>query len=70
MPTNGKGCDSCIQKNLKQGEIPACFFLSVSDDVDGLTEFSVESFVAFYLKHKGMPGIQKCRHYGQHFSVG
>jgi len=50
-----KGCDSCINKNLQQNEIPACFFLSVSKDVDGLTEFSVESFVRFYLKHKGMP---------------
>ena len=47
------GCDPCIKKNLKQGEIPACFFLSISEDVADLTEFSVESFVKFYLKHKG-----------------
>ena len=49
------GCDPCIQKNLQQGEIPACFFLSVSEDVNDLTEFTAESFVSFYLKHKGMP---------------
>jgi len=53
--TKKEGCDSCIQKNLTQGEIPACFFLAVSEDVDGLTEFSMESFVSFYMKHKDMP---------------
>ena len=49
---HGDGCDPCIKKNLQSGEIPMCFYLSVSQDVDGLTEFTVESFVKFYLKHK------------------
>ena len=49
------GCDPCIQKNLRQGEIPSCFFLQVSKDVDNLQEYTMESFVRFYLKHKGDP---------------
>ena len=29
-PANhSKGCDPCIQKCLKQGEIPSCFFHAV-----------------------------------------
>lgn len=46
-----KGCDLCIEKNLKQKEIPACFFLKVSEDVNGLTDFSFESFVQFFLNN-------------------
>ena len=47
-----KGCDLCIEKNLRQREMPTCFFLSVSKDIDEVTEFTVEGFVDFYLKHK------------------
>lgn len=51
-PTNHeKGCDPCIKKNLRQSEIPACFFLKVSQDVNGLKDFSIESFVNFYLEN-------------------
>lgn len=46
-----KGCDPCIQKNLARGEIPACFYLKVSPDTSGLTSFTVDSFVNFYLQH-------------------
>ena len=27
-----KGCTPCIQKNLSQGEIPACFFKKANPD--------------------------------------
>jgi len=49
----GKGCDPCIQKNLMQGEIPSCFFRAVSDNLDGLEEYTFESFVRFYLRNRG-----------------
>lgn len=42
------GCDLCIKKNLKQKEIPACFFLKVSENVEHLTDFTFDSFVSFY----------------------
>lgn len=52
-PTNhNKGCDPCIAKNLALGEIPACFFRQVDDDLSQLTSFQAEDFVNFYLKHK------------------
>lgn len=47
-----KGCDLCIQKNLAKGEIPSCFYLKVSPDADGLSEYTIESFVDFFLKNK------------------
>lgn len=46
------GCDMCIEKNLRQDEIPACFFLKVSKEVNDLRDFSTASFVEFFLKHK------------------
>lgn len=47
-----KGCDLCIEKNLKNNEIPACFFLKISPDAENLTDFTVDGFVDFFLKHK------------------
>ena len=49
------GCDPCIKKNLSDGEVPACFWMSISDNFDGVTEYATESFVRFFLKHKGNP---------------
>lgn len=46
------GCDPCIVKNLKQGEIPSCFFLSISKEIDDLDKFTYESFVDFFIKHR------------------
>jgi hypothetical protein len=52
-PTNhDRGCDLCIRKNLKHGEIPSCFFHLVHDDISGLDEFTIDRFVRFYLEHK------------------
>ncbi len=46
------GCDPCIQKNLKAGEIPGCFFRLVDDDLSQLKEFTIESFAEFFRKKK------------------
>lgn len=50
---HGGGCDLCIRKNLKQGEIPACFFRAVSENLDGLEDYTFESFARFYLRTRG-----------------
>jgi hypothetical protein len=53
QPCNhNKGCDPCIQKNLKFGEIPSCFWSKITGGVVGKTENSVEEFIKFYLNHK------------------
>lgn len=49
---NPKGCDLCIKKNLKKREIPSCFFKLVNDDISELKEFTIESFVNFFIKNK------------------
>jgi len=49
---NAKGCDLCVKKNLKAGEIPSCFFKLVHEDISGLKEFKIENFVDFYLQNK------------------
>lgn len=46
------GCDPCIQKNIKAGEIPSCFFHLIDEDISHLKEFTIESFVKFYLSKK------------------
>lgn len=45
------GCDPCIEKNLRAGEIPSCFFKKIDEDLSGLKTFTMESFVSFYLEH-------------------
>lgn len=50
---HGEGCDRCIQKNLAREEIPACFFLKISPEVDGLTTFTFADFAAFLRQHRG-----------------
>ncbi|MCL1993434.1 MAG: DUF6485 family protein [Spirochaetes bacterium] len=49
---HNEGCDLCIQKNLKLGEIPACFWINITNGVIGQTEYSVENFTKFYLANK------------------
>ena len=53
---NNQGCNSCIQKNLKLGEIPACFWHNITNGVVGKTEYSVENFTKFYLENKKRNG--------------
>lgn len=47
-----KGCDLCIKKNLKAREIPSCFFKLVNADTSKLKEFTIESFVDFFMQNK------------------
>ncbi|NBG88701.1 hypothetical protein ISALK_09330 [Isachenkonia alkalipeptolytica] len=47
-----RGCDPCIEKNLKAGEIPSCFFRSLNPDLSEVKDFTTEDFVAFYLKQQ------------------
>ncbi len=43
-PTNhGKGCAPCIRKNLRQKEIPSCFFNLVADN-NKRTGYTFEDF--------------------------
>jgi hypothetical protein len=42
-----KGCDLCIQKNLRTGEIPGCFWLKIHDDISTWTDFSFKGFAEF-----------------------
>ncbi len=43
-PTNhDKGCSLCIAKNLKQGEVPNCFFNSL-ENTDTVTGYTFDDF--------------------------
>lgn len=44
---HSQGCDLCIQKNLRLGEIPSCFFLKVHNDIHTWDDFSINGFLAF-----------------------
>lgn len=46
-----RGCDPCIIKNLKNGEIPSCFFQKVHDDISAWDDFTIKGFVEFYNKY-------------------
>ena len=46
-----EGCDLCIKKNLKLGEIPTCFWENVSN-VIGVTDYSAENFAKFVMKYR------------------
>jgi len=45
------GCDGCIQKCLREGEIPACFFNAVSAQQENLKTFTFEEFASFVIDH-------------------
>lgn len=51
-----QGCDLCIQKNLTAGEVPSCFFLQATTDLDAVQDFSREGFAALCLGEKGKAG--------------
>lgn len=48
---HNEGCDPCIEKNLKLGEIPACFWQNVAN-VKGETQWSAEHFAGFVLEQR------------------
>lgn len=52
-PNNGSdGCDPCVRDNLLKKKMPACLFLAVHEDVSGVTDYSIEGFVEFFLSHR------------------
>ncbi len=52
-PTNHKeGCTLCIEKNLREKEIPSCFFKMVNEDISNQKEFTFEAFAEFVYKYK------------------
>lgn len=52
-----QGCDPCIKSNLDSKKMSACFFLAVSENIDGLTSYSIDSFVEFYHRcHEAQEG--------------
>ncbi len=48
---HNNGCDLCIEKNLKKGEIPTCFFKVINNDVSSVKKFTIKEFVDFYIKN-------------------
>ena len=48
-----KGCTPCIAKNLREGEIPSCFFVEVQghDECDG---YSYQHFARVVRDNLGM----------------
>ena len=45
------GCSPCVEKNLNTGEIPACFFRDIHDDLTDINDFSYKGFCDFYNKY-------------------
>ncbi len=53
-PSNhAHGCDPCIASNLAQKAMPTCFFKAVHKDTSGVTDFSINGFVAYCQAHQG-----------------
>ncbi len=58
-PINHKnGCDLCIQKNLKLGEIPSCFFNKVGDS-SKLSSFYYKDFANLVLSNEPLEKEKK-----------
>lgn len=50
-PSNhNKGCSPCIAKNLKEGEIPSCFFNKVGNEND-VKSYYFKDFAKLVLKN-------------------
>ena len=44
-PSNhDQGCNLCVEDSLKCGELPKCFFLKVTDSIEGRTDWSFKAF--------------------------
>ncbi len=50
-----KGCDPCMESNIKDGQVPNCLFQAVNPDISGVKDFSIKGFVQFYLKNNKNP---------------
>lgn len=52
-PENGgKGCDLCIKKCLKNGEIPSCFFQDVDSGGKPEGGYTYRDFADFVIKYQ------------------
>lgn len=52
-PVNqGKGCDLCITKCLKNGEIPNCFFKAVNDRKKPEGGYTYRHFAEFVIQNQ------------------
>lgn len=46
------GCDPCIKKNLKNKEIPSCFFRNINDNLSEQKSFKYKDFSDFVIKNE------------------
>jgi hypothetical protein len=47
-----EGCTKCVEKCRRENEIPACFWFLVSDDFEGVKDWTISSYVEFVRKHR------------------
>lgn len=52
--TENQGCDLCVRKCLKLGEIPSCFFNAICDSQRPEGGYTYRGFAEFVAKH--LPG--------------
>ena len=45
-----KGCNLCVEDSVKTRKIPKCFFMKVNENLEGVTDWSFESFADFVKK--------------------
>jgi len=45
-----KGCNFCVEDSVKCREIPKCFFIEAVGDIEGITDWSFESFAKLVLQ--------------------
>lgn len=58
---HSEGCDLCIKKNLKFGEIPSCFWLQISDNISDYPTYTYADFADFFQKHRAEYEQRKAR---------
>jgi len=47
-----QGCNLCVEDSIKCREIPKCFFLKVTDNIEGFEDWSFEHFAELVLKNR------------------
>ncbi|MDR2295592.1 MAG: DUF6485 family protein [Clostridiales Family XIII bacterium] len=48
-----KGCDLCMEDSIKTKEVPRCLFMHVTDDIDGVDDWSFENFARHIIAKVG-----------------
>lgn len=52
-PVNhSEGCNLCVEDSVKCHEIPKCFFLEVTESIEGFEDWSFEHFAELVMKRK------------------